>query len=236
MIVTPAVDLRDGRCVQLVGGSYDNQPISLDDPVAVALQWRDQGFETLHIVDLDAATGKGSNAKTVERIVEATSARVQVGGGMRSEEQIVRILELGATHAVVGTRALEEPDWLSIVAEKYPGNLIVAADVRDRKLLTRGWKGSVETTLEEQFETLNSLPLAAVLVTAVHREGLMQGPDVSLIEELVRLSVFPVQASGGVTTSSDIRSLALAGATSAIVGMALYTGALSVAEIKEALS
>ena len=236
MIVTPAVDLRDGRCVQLVGGSYDNQPISIDDPVAVALQWRDQGFETLHVVDLDAATGKGSNSKTVERIIEVTSARVQVGGGMRSEEQIARILELGATHAVVGTRALEEPDWLSIVAEKYPGNLIVAADVRDRKLLTRGWKGSIETTLEEQFETLNSLPLAAVLVTAVHREGLMQGPDVSLIEELVRLSVFPVQASGGVTTSSDIRSLALAGATSAIVGMALYTGALSVAEIKEALS
>jgi phosphoribosylformimino-5-aminoimidazole carboxamide ribotide isomerase len=236
MIVTPAVDLRDGRCVQLVGGSYDRQLISIDDPVAVALQWRDQGFETLHVVDLDAATGNGSNSEVIERIVEATSATVQVGGGMRSEEQIARALELGATRVVIGTRALEDPIWLNSVAVQYEGKLVIAVDVRDRKLLTRGWKESIDTSLEEQFESVNSLPLAAVLVTAVHREGLMQGPDVSLIEEVVGLSAFPVQASGGVTTRSDIESLSAAGAASVIVGMALYTGALTAAEIKEALS
>ncbi len=236
MIVTPAVDLRDGKCVQLVGGSYDHQIISLDDPVAAALKWRDEGFETLHVVDLDAATGNGSNIRTIERIIEATSARVQVGGGMRSEEQVHDALDLGATHVVIGTRALEDAEWLSMLAQKYPGRLVVAADVRDRTLLTRGWKGSIDATLESQFDSLNSLPLAAVLVTAVHREGLMQGPDVSLVEEVVRLSAFPVQASGGVTSPSDIQMLAAAGATSAIIGMALYTGALSVAEIKEALS
>ncbi len=236
MIVTPAVDLRAGRCVQLVGGSYDREEVSLDDPVAAAIRWQDEGFETLHVVDLDAATGNGSNWKTVERIIQATSASVQVGGGIRSEEQVNRALASGAAHVVLGTRALEDAEWLEVLSQKYPRKVVVAADVRHRTLLTHGWQGSIDATLEARFVQLNSLPLAGVLVTAVHREGLMEGPDISLIEDVVRLTALPVQASGGVASPSDLRMLAAAGAASAIIGMALYTGTLSAAQIKEVLT
>ncbi len=233
MIVTPAVDLRNGRCVQLVGGSYDQQIVELDDPVGVAARWESDGFGTLHVVDLDAATSRGSNAELVERILDAGSADVQVGGGLRSIELVDRMISAGAARVVLGTRALEDRAWPENVVAAYPQQVVVAADTQGSTVVTHGWVKQSEKNLDDEISALNDLPLAGLLVTAVHKEGLMKGPDLDLMREIVALSDHPVQASGGIASIDDIRSLADLGISSAIVGMALYTGALSAAQIQK---
>lgn len=231
MMVIPAVDIREGRCVQLVGGSYDQEVISLDDPLAAAERWSLDGFKALHLVDLDAATGCGANAEIVERIIASSDSAVQVGGGIRTSEQVSRLFAAGAHRVIVGTRALEDRAWLEEIAAAHPDKIIVATDVRDRTLVTHGWQSGMDDDIDVAIAALNDLPLAGVLVTAVHREGLMQGPDVALIAHAGAVSMFPVQASGGIASAADLRALCEAGAAAAIVGMALYTGALSTAEI-----
>ena len=239
MIVLPAVDLRDGRCVQLVGGSYDAERVRLDDPAGVARRWADVGFHHLHVVDLDAATGRGSNARIVRDVITAFSGMaddggdVQVGGGVRDDDAVERMLGDGARRVVVGTRALEDSGWIDEIAHRFPGEVVVAADVRDRRVVTRGWGRTLPRTVLDVVEELNALPLAAVLVTAVHREGLMQGTDLPLMEDVAELAAFPVFASGGITTMNDLRALADRGIAGAVVGMALYTGELDARRVVE---
>ncbi|GLC24465.1 1-(5-phosphoribosyl)-5-[(5-phosphoribosylamino)methylideneamino]imidazole-4-carboxamide isomerase [Roseisolibacter agri] len=227
MIVIPAVDLRDGACVQLVGGEYADERVRLEDPLAVAREWARLGFRRLHVVDLDAATGRGSNAATVAEIVRHGGFDVvQVGGGVRDESDIERLLDAGASAVVVGTRGLEDPDWLREMAERYPHEIILAADVRERRITTRGWTQTLPRIVTDVVEELADLPLAAVMVTAVHKEGQMQGTDLPLMEDVVDASHVPVFASGGVSSANDLRALQDRGVAGAIVGMALYTGAL----------
>ncbi|HWJ24050.1 MAG TPA: HisA/HisF-related TIM barrel protein, partial [Gemmatimonadaceae bacterium] len=155
MIVLPAVDLRDGRCVQLVGGSYDAERVRIDDAPGVARRWAEVGFRHLHVVDLDAATGRGSNSQVVREVILAfggvtsdgdssmgaaygDGVDVQVGGGVRTDDAVERLLNEGARRVVVGTRALEDPSWIDELAHRFPGEVVVAADVRDRRVVTRG--------------------------------------------------------------------------------------------------
>ena len=242
MIVLPAIDLRDGNCVQLVGGSYDAERVRLRDPVGVARSWAELGFRYLHVVDLDAATGRGSNARVVNEIIRQfggggflgdAALEVQVGGGVRSDDTIERLLADGATRVVVGTRAIEDPSWLDDVAHRFPGELLVAADVRDRRVVTRGWAHTLPRDVLDVVDDLNAFPLAGVMVTAVHREGQLMGTDLPLMEDVAEASAFPVFASGGITTLNDLRALADRGIAAAIVGMALYTGALNVRQVAE---
>ena len=226
MIAIPAVDLREGACVQLVGGEYANERVRLADPVGVAREWARYGFRRLHVVDLDAATGRGSNRDVVAELMRDAAAELQIGGGVRSSSQIEELLAAGATAVVLGTRALEDTDWLARIATTYPNEVIVAADVRDRRVVTRGWTRTLPREIVDVTEELSSLPLAGLLVTAVHREGKMQGADLFLMEDVVEAASFPVYASGGIATANDLRSLADRGVAAAIVGMALYTGAL----------
>jgi phosphoribosylformimino-5-aminoimidazole carboxamide ribotide isomerase len=226
MIAIPAVDLRDGACVQLVGGSYARERVRLERPADVARTWTRYGFQRLHVVDLDAATGRGANAGVIREILHDIPAEVQVGGGVRESDQIDDLLTDGATRVVVGTRALEELDWLADVAEEYPGQLILAADVRDRRLVTRGWARTLPTDILDFVDELNGLPLGGLLVTAVHREGQMQGVDLPLMEDVAEASPFPVLASGGVASIQDLRALADRSIAGVVIGMALYTGAL----------
>lgn len=231
MIVIPAVDIREGACVQLVGGSYDAERIRIPDPAGVARAWTDAGFTRLHVVDLDAATGRGSNERIVRDLIGLHDILVQVGGGVRSEEAIARLLDDGAEYVVVGTRAIEEPDWLNEMAAQFPGELIVAADVRERRVVTHGWEKLQRRDVFDVIDELNDSPLAAVLVTAVHMEGQMRGTDLFLMEDVAERSEWPVLASGGVTTMNDLRSLADRGIAGAVIGMALYTGALDAREV-----
>jgi len=226
MIAIPAVDIREGACVQLVGGSYDAERIRIPDPAGVARAWTDAGFTRIHVVDLDAATGRGSNEQIVRDLIGLSDMLVQVGGGIRSEDAIERLLRDGAEYVVVGTRAIEEPEWLHGIATEYPGEIIVAADVRERRVVTHGWEKLQHRDIFEVIEELNDSPLAGILVTAVHKEGQMRGTDLFLMEDVAEQSEFPVFASGGITTMNDLRALADRGIAGAVIGMALYTGAL----------
>jgi phosphoribosylformimino-5-aminoimidazole carboxamide ribotide isomerase len=226
MIAIPALDLRGGACVQLAAGSYDEEVIRIPDPVGVAIAWRQYGFRHLHIVDLDGVAGRGNNTTEIQAILDATDVEVQVGGGIRSRELIQRTLEDGAQRVIIGTRALEDPDWLAEMSVLFPGSIVVAADVRDRKVLSHGWTRTHPKLVLDLVEDLNGLPLAGILVTAVHREEAMRGTDLPLMEDVADAADVPVFASGGLGTINDLRALADRGVAAAVVGMALYSGAM----------
>jgi phosphoribosylformimino-5-aminoimidazole carboxamide ribotide isomerase len=231
MIAIPAIDLREGACVQLVGGDYADERIRLDDPVAVAQEWIRLGFTRLHLVDLDAATGRGSNAALIRELINSSTVPVQVGGGIRDESAVERWLDAGAAAVVVGTRAVEDPEWLADTADRWPGSIIVAADVRERRIVTRGWEKTLPLDILDAVERFNTMPLAGLLVTAVHLEGQLQGTDLRLMEDVAEVSVAPVIASGGVSTIGDVRALEHRGVLGAVIGMALYTGAIDAAAL-----
>lgn len=233
MIAIPAIDLREGVCVQLVGGSYDAEQIRLEDPPAVAHRWEYAGFSRLHVVDLDAATGRGSNDEVVREILRATALETQVGGGIRDIDRVEALLEAGATRVVLGTRAVEDPNWLAEVAETFPGTVIVAADVIDRYVVTHGWGQLTKRHINDIVRELNAIPLAGIMVTAVHKEGRMEGTDLPLMEDVAEESEHPVCASGGIGTIGDLRALADTGVASVVIGMALYTGALDASAVAE---
>ncbi len=226
MLAIPAVDIREGACVQLLGGSYDAERVRLADPVAVALEWADKGFSRLHVVDLDAATRRGDNRSIVRRILRERRAEVQVGGGLRSTDLVESALDDDARYIVLGTRALTDMDWLSEIANDHPGTIILAADVRNRRVVTDGWSKTLALNVLDLVEEVASLPLASLLITAVHREGSMSGVDLPLMEDVVEASAFPVIAAGGVGGMNDLHALSDRGVAATVIGMALYTGAL----------
>ena len=229
MIAIPAIDLREGACVQLVGGEYAEERVRLDDPLAVLRSWQRYGFGRVHVVDLDAATGRGTNRELVgELLREASFAEVvaQVGGGIRRTEQVEELLRDGAGGVVIGTRAVQDQDWLAELAHANPGEIIVALDVRERRVVTHGWAETTGRNVVDLVEELGALPLAGVLVTAVHKEGRLEGTDLPLMEDVAEAAPFAVIASGGITTLHDLRALEERGVAAAVLGMALYTGAL----------
>lgn len=226
MIAIPALDLRGGACVQLAAGSYDQEVIRIPDPVGVAVAWRQYGFRHLHVIDLDGVSGRGNNLPQIQAVLGATDAEVQVGGGIRSRDAIQQAISNGAERVVIGTRALEDPDWLAEASGLFPGQIIVAADVRDRKILSHGWARTQPKLILDVIEELSGLSLAGVLVTAVHREEAMTGTDLPLMEDVVDAADFPVFAGGGLGSLNHLRALADRGVAAAIIGIALYTGAI----------
>lgn len=226
MIVLPAVDIKGGRCVQLVGGRAEEEKISLDNPPEVALRWWDMGFQSLHVVDLDSAMGSGDNHKLAREVITASPADTQIGGGVRTEERASGLFAIGARRVVVGTRAVDDRPWLEKLAAANPGKVVVAADVNEGKVLRKGWTESSALRIEPFLASLADLPLAGVLITDVAREGRMEGIDLPGVRALLDASPHPVQVSGGITSMDDLNALAEAGAAAAVLGMALYTGRL----------
>lgn len=231
MIAIPAVDVKGGRCVQLVGGRPEDERVSLPDPVEVARRWWELGFGSLHVVDLDAALGSGENLSVVRDVAAATPAVTQVGGGVRDDVRVDDLLASGVDRVVVGTRALADPAWLGALASRYPDRVVVAADTRDGYVVTRGWTERTALTIADLLERLEGLPLAGVLATDVGMEGRMQGVDRGAVARTLGWSPHPMMISGGVTTEEDLAWLEDAGAYGAVLGMALYTGALDAARV-----
>jgi phosphoribosylformimino-5-aminoimidazole carboxamide ribotide isomerase len=232
VIAYAAIDLRGGRVVQLVGGRPEDERVSLPDPAGVARQWIGHGFVALHVVDLDAALGEGTNAGSVADVIRAAGdVPVQVGGGIRTTEAAAALLDAGAARIVVGTRAIEDRAWLETLAARWPARIVVAADVRDGAVLVRGWTTGAGLPLDRLLPRLAPLPLAGVLVTDVSREGRMTGVDVALFRQLVAATPLPLLASGGIAGVQDLVALQQAGAAGAVLGMSLYTGALDAAAV-----
>ncbi|HEY2850349.1 MAG TPA: 1-(5-phosphoribosyl)-5-[(5-phosphoribosylamino)methylideneamino] imidazole-4-carboxamide isomerase [Gemmatimonadaceae bacterium] len=233
MLAIPAIDLREGCVVQLVGGDFEKEKIRIGDPRDVARRWAGYGFQRMHVVDLDAATRRGNNRAVVRDLLADATTPMQVGGGVRTSEAIETLLSDGANRVVVGTRAIDDPDWLREVADANPGAIVLAADVRDRRVVTHGWTRELPRTILDLIDDLAGLPLGGLLVTAVHREGQMAGTDLPLMEDVAEASDWPVIASGGIASMHDLRALEDRGISAVVLGMALYTGILDARVVAE---
>jgi phosphoribosylformimino-5-aminoimidazole carboxamide ribotide isomerase len=219
--------------VQLVGGDYTKEAVRLDEPLRVAQQWVAAGFTRLHLVDLDAATGRGNNRDLLREIITRSGVPAQVGGGVRSEDAVTALLDDGADRVVIGTRGVEDQEWLAEQAERFPQRIVLAADVNGRKVVTRGWVKETALDVLDFIRELEHLPLAGLLVTAVHKEGKMQGTDLALMADVVDAAAWPVIASGGVSSMLDLQALEDRGVAAAVLGMALYTDALDARIVAE---
>ncbi|HKQ65085.1 MAG TPA: 1-(5-phosphoribosyl)-5-[(5-phosphoribosylamino)methylideneamino]imidazole-4-carboxamide isomerase [Methylomirabilota bacterium] len=239
MIVIPAIDLRGGRCVRLHQGRSDRETVFSDDPVAVALQWKELGAERLHVVDLDGAfAGEPRQTALVAKIV-ATMAPVpvEVGGGLRDLRAVEAALETGARWAVVGTRAALDRAFLDEVCRRHSGWIIVAVDAKGQQVAVKGWTEVVEDTVVEIGARARAAGAAALLYTDVSRDGTEAGPNVEDTAALAREVALPVLASGGVGRVEDLARLAaIDGVVGAVVGRALYTGAIDLRVAKQAAS
>lgn len=230
MIVIPAVDILGGRAVQLVGGKPGTEKISLPDPWNVAKGWEDKGAERLHIVDLDAAMGSGDNLAAISSIVDHTNVPIEVGGGIRTTEKAESLLDLGVD-VVVGTRAVMDHKWLNDLANSYPRRVILALDVKEGKIQVKGWKESSPETLEDMLRHTSDLQLKGVLHTNVDVEGQNKGINVEETKNFRSMCPHPVIESGGISSRSDVELLEEIGIEYAVVGMAIYTGAIKPEEV-----
>ena len=236
MIVIPAVDLRDGRCVRLREGRSDQQTVFSDDPVAMALRWAELGAARLHVVDLDGAfAGEPRQTGLIAKMVAAVApVPVEVGGGLRDLAAVGAALETGARWAVVGTRAALDASFLAEVCGRHPGRIIVAVDARGSRVAVKGWTEVSAETVADVGGRARDAGAAALLYTDISRDGMEQGPNVDDTAELARGIGMPVLASGGVASVDDLRRLAaIAGVEGTIVGRALYTGAI---DLRDALA
>jgi phosphoribosylformimino-5-aminoimidazole carboxamide ribotide isomerase len=235
MIVVPAIDLRDGYCVQLRGGDYGSELLRLEDPVSIAASWRDRGFKELHVVDLDAATSRGSNATIVEAISGLDGIRVHAGGGVRTDEDAARLLGAGADSVVVGTRAVSDPEWLTNLVRANPGRVSLAVDVRGGVLATEGWTVTTTSTYQDLVAAAEALDLHQIVMTAVEVEGHLAGPDFALVEAVRAATRHRLAVAGGISSRADVAALLARRVDAAVVGAALYTGALNPEGLTEEL-
>jgi len=232
--VIPAVDLKDGRCVQLVQGIPGTEVVSLKDPLGVALRWVEEGAEVLHIIDLDGAIkGNRVNAPLVERIVEECDVEIQVGGGIRSLEDINVLLSLGVDRVILGTLAINSPPLVKDLVEEFGGDIImVALDAKDGWVTSHGWARKTKNRPSELGKKFESLGAGSLLFTNIDTEGLLRGVNPEPTRELVQSVRIPVIASGGITTLEDIKAIKKTGAVGVVVGTALYLGKFTLKEAK----
>ena len=227
----PAVDVKDGRAVRLVQGELEKESI-YGAPLEVALEFQAAGAEWLHLVDLDAAFGRGSNATLLAEVVAALDIKVELSGGIRDDESLKRALATGCTRVNLGTAALEDPEWTAKVIKQYGDRIAVGLDVRGTTLAARGWtKEGGE--LFETIERLDSDGCARYIVTDVARDGTLTGPNLDLLKSVCAATKAPVVASGGVSSLADIAAIAELvdiGVEGSIVGKALYAGAFTLPE------
>lgn len=236
MLLIPAIDLKEGQCVRLRQGRMDDSTVFSSDPVAMAEHWKDQGARRLHIVDLDGAfAGMPRNGDLIRQMVSAMGdVPVQVGGGIRSQPIIETYLDAGVQGLILGTKAVNDPDFLRSMANAYPGNLLLGLDARSGVLATEGWDKETGVDAQDFVRDLSDLPLAGIVYTDIDRDGMMQGLNVTSTLALARAAQLPIVASGGVTALGDLQELKEAFAEDttlligAITGRAIYEGTLDV--------
>ena len=230
--VIPAVDLKGGRCVQLVQGVPGTELVSLDDPIGEALRRIDEGARTLHLIDLDGAIqGERINAQVIEKIVDATNVTVEVGGGIRTSQDVEDLLELGVDRVIIGTAAVNNPEFVREMSDEHgKDHIMVSLDAKNGKVTTHGWVKISSFSPPELGQQMEKAGAGSILFTNIDTEGLLSGVDPTPTYELVKAVTIPVVASGGVTTVADITAIKKTGAWAVVVGSALYTGRLSLPE------
>ncbi len=231
MYIIPAVDLRDGKCVRLIQGQYNRQINYEDDPVKQAREFSSAGAKWLHIVDLDGARlGRPVNTDAISAIAALGLFKIEVGGGLRNEDAIKQLLDIGLERVIIGTKAVSNFEWFSEMAEKFSGKIVLGLDARGSKVATHGWTQDSPHHLLEFAAEAAKLPLAAIIYTDISKDGMMTGPNLERTKELVEAVNVPVVASGGVNTIEDIKKLAEFSPEAVIIGRSLYEGTLKLSE------
>lgn len=230
----PAIDMRGGKAVRLLQGDFGRETVYGDDIPAQAARFAAAGARWVHLVDLDGARGGlPVHGEAIAAVAAAGSLRVELGGGIRNDEDVARTLAYGVERIVLGTAAVERPDWVAGLVERYPGRIAIGMDARGGRIATRGWETLSDLTVDAFLDRWNEVGPAAIIFTEISRDGAMSGPDLDALRHVLERSRVPVVASGGVRALSDLKALAsLADAgplDGVIVGRALYEGAFDVA-------
>lgn len=234
LLVIPAIDLKDGKCVRLRQGKMDDVTVFSDDPVATAKRWVDAGARRLHLVDLNGArTGKPANVDAIAAIVEAfPKLPIQVGGGIRDEDTIQMYIDIGVRYVILGTKAVNAPHFVSDVCAEFPGRIIVGLDAKDGKVAIDGWSKLSGHDVVDLAKKFQDEGVEAIIYTDIGRDGMMTGVNVDATVTLANAITIPVIASGGITNLDDIRQLCAvtdSGISGAITGRAIYEGSLDFA-------
>jgi phosphoribosylformimino-5-aminoimidazole carboxamide ribotide isomerase len=230
VIVIPAIDLRGGRCVRLFRGDFNAETTYDDDPVEVATRFEAEGARRLHVVDLDAARGEGSNREVVREICRQVAIPVQLGGGLRTMRAVEEALVDGAARAILGTAAALDPGFVAEAVHAFGEGVVVAVDVRDGRVMTHGWQEE-GPRFEDAVPELDEAGAPRFLATSIARDGTMDGPDLALYERIIELTGRPVIASGGVRVADDVWALRDLGLEACVVGKAMYSGTLRMQEV-----
>lgn len=229
MLLIPAIDLKDGKCVRLRQGEMSQVTQYSDDPVGMAEHWQNLGAPYLHIVDLDGAVeGTPKHLSKIEAIAKKLTIPIQVGGGIRNIDTIHAYRSSGVDRVVVGTAALDDPEFLALIAQQFPQKILVGIDVKQGLVAVHGWTTVSTRTPQQVFDSLKELPLGGIVFTDISRDGMLNGPNIAALREAAETSPVPVIASGGVTTLEDIQAIQNieSNISGVIIGKALYEGTL----------
>ena len=229
MLVIPAIDVKDGRCVRLRQGDLAAETVYSDDVSSMARRWEAAGASLIHVVDLNGAVaGEPKNFSHIEAVTQTVRVAVQVGGGIRNLATVRRYLERGVSRVVLGTAAVTDRKFLEEACQSFPRRILLGLDARDGKVAVKGWTSVSETTVVDLLKELSGYPLGAVVYTDIARDGMLSGPNLSALREIVAYSPFPVIASGGISRIDDLQAVQSLGprVVGAIVGKALYDGKL----------
>jgi phosphoribosylformimino-5-aminoimidazole carboxamide ribotide isomerase len=231
MIVIPAVDIKNGKCVRLAQGRMEDETIFSDQPASMALKWESAGAEIIHVVDLDGAVKKQpGNLASVEEILRQVKAAIQVGGGIRSLKTIAMYLEKGAQRVIIGTEAIRNPDLVKEACRLFPNHIIVGIDAREGRVAVEGWTETTKTQAIDLAKKFEDCGVAAINFTDIHRDGMQTGTNIEETKKLAEAVSIPIIASGGVSTLQDIENLLpleASGVVGVITGRALYAGTLN---------
>jgi len=235
MIIIPAIDLKDGKCVRLLQGKKDEVTVYSDDPAEMARKWQDLGAELLHVVDLDGAfTGEQKNFDKIKAIREAIDIPIELGGGIRDVESIEKLISLGVDRTIIGTSAAKNPEVVEDACKKFPGQVIVGIDAKDGKVAIKGWVEVTELDAIEFARQMEAIGAAGIIYTDISRDGMLTGPNIEAMAKMTESVKIPVIASGGVSKLDDIKALMqINNLWGVITGKALYSGAL---DLKEAIA
>lgn len=239
MIVLPAIDLLDGKVVRLAQGRRQDVTVYSSDPVSVAKRWAEAGASWLHVVDLNGAfEGAYTNLPIAERIIDSCGVHVELSGGIRTDDALSRAMEAGAARVVLGTKACEDPAFVQAAAARYGERIAVAIDAKAGQVVSRGWVSSTTLTPAALAKQMAEVGVRTIICTDVSRDGMMQGPNLGLLTEVLEAASVSLIASGGISSLADLRQLKTLeprGVIGAIVGKALYEGAIDAAEAIRAL-
>ncbi len=229
MVVIPAIDVKDGRCVRLRQGDMAAETVYSNDVPSMARRWEEAGAKIIHLVDLNGAVeGEPKNFPQIEAVREAVNVEIQVGGGIRNLATVRRYMQAGVSRIVLGTSALTARAFLDEACREFPRRILLGLDARGGKVAVKGWTSTSETTALDLLKELSGYPLGAVIYTDIARDGMLDGPNLSALAEIAAYSAFPVIASGGISRIEDLKAVRSLGpqVVGAIVGKALYDGKL----------